>query len=745
MQINGAGVMLAEPQGGAPLVATRPTTLEQVTPTDYSYSAASPLGEKIHAWEKLTKGFGLKLQETFQDGAYWYALGVDYSTGVGLKGPDITSLTPSTRDSTNGISHLFEIGGAVYALNGRYALKRDSDNAWSVSKDFGSGKAALDVVVFKSNASGATEYAYVAMGETEPLWRFDGTTWTQRTEEQTFAISGTPTGGTYTLTYNGNTTAALAYNADAATVQAALRLLTGLSAVTVSSTGVSPDYTHTIVFVGVTGNPPQLTSDITSLTGGSPAKAHATAQPVLFARALGVVGKEFYRAHTGNKIAKVDTDADVWLEANWTADEAFFVGDATTTVTRMAVTATGTLLFLCNNGIYTLNPDGTDVQLFPHLKPTPSTENGKHWWAWENDLHVSYGEAHYRIGPDLGLAAIGPDRNPANDAPVRGRITAGIGHSTFHSYAGLWDPDTGNSWLMKYGAWDGTPGEAQRLNVWHGSISQTFSSKKITAMTRSTVGAATDHQRCYLGFSDGTVAWFLLPCTANPRACSSYRFSTTNGELFLPLWHGLWPADPKALRAVTGTGIFSSGTSVTVAYKTDPTLSTYAELTGTIDTIREKLDFPSDTSATLAAVKLIFTNAATTTSPVLMGLGLHHAVRPALVLLYEFAPLAVDGLLNRAGGRIRLGASEIRAVVKAAKEAVGSVTVVLPDESNQQLSFVNYGEQMVWSERLKRWRATLPVQAIQYTLNTTYGTYGRLEAYTYGSLETRSYGEMEAL
>jgi hypothetical protein len=48
----------------------------------------------------------------------------------------------------------------------------------------------------------------------------------------TIAIAGTPTGGTYTITLvddvNGTqTTSALAYNAAAATVQTAIRLLTG--------------------------------------------------------------------------------------------------------------------------------------------------------------------------------------------------------------------------------------------------------------------------------------------------------------------------------------------------------------------------------------------------------------------------------------------------------------------------------------------------------------------------------------
>jgi hypothetical protein len=99
-------------------------------------------------------------------------------------------------------------------------------------------------------------------------------------EQQTVAISGTPTGGTYILLYTDRAsrvwnTAAIAYNATASTVQAALRLIPDLAAVTVTATGTSPDWTHTVVFTGVGGDITQLTS-IKLLTGGAPAITHAT-------------------------------------------------------------------------------------------------------------------------------------------------------------------------------------------------------------------------------------------------------------------------------------------------------------------------------------------------------------------------------------------------------------------------------------------------------------------------------------
>jgi hypothetical protein len=90
-------------------------------------------------------------------------------------------------------------------------------------------------------------------------------------------ISGTPTGGTYTITLASGsgtkTTAALAYNASSATVQTAIRALKGYECVVVATqAGAVPDITHRITFYGVQGPVTTVTANIGSLTGGTPAK-----------------------------------------------------------------------------------------------------------------------------------------------------------------------------------------------------------------------------------------------------------------------------------------------------------------------------------------------------------------------------------------------------------------------------------------------------------------------------------------
>jgi hypothetical protein len=68
-------------------------------------------------------------------------------------------------------------------------------------------------------------------------------------EVQKITLTGSPTGGSFTLTYGGKTTAAIAYNATAATVQTALQALTtiGTGNVTVTGNAGGP---YTVTFVG---------------------------------------------------------------------------------------------------------------------------------------------------------------------------------------------------------------------------------------------------------------------------------------------------------------------------------------------------------------------------------------------------------------------------------------------------------------------------------------------------------------
>jgi hypothetical protein len=111
-----------------------------------------------------------------------------------------------------------------------------------------------------------------------PIWHLDGQIGGVN-EVQTITITGTPTGGSYTLTFDGETTSAIAYNATAADVRTALEALSNIQSgqVTVAG-GPHPGTAITVAFGGQYEHTdvPQMTA-IGSFTGGtSPAVAVTT-------------------------------------------------------------------------------------------------------------------------------------------------------------------------------------------------------------------------------------------------------------------------------------------------------------------------------------------------------------------------------------------------------------------------------------------------------------------------------------
>jgi hypothetical protein len=87
-------------------------------------------------------------------------------------------------------------------------------------------------------------------------------------ETQTLTKAGTVSGGTFTLSYEGEVTTAIAWDATAADVQAALEALStiGLGGVVVTG-GPLNTGPFTVAFKGQSGDLPALVADTTNLTG----------------------------------------------------------------------------------------------------------------------------------------------------------------------------------------------------------------------------------------------------------------------------------------------------------------------------------------------------------------------------------------------------------------------------------------------------------------------------------------------
>ncbi|GHJ34340.1 hypothetical protein ACFV4E_22365 [Streptomyces hygroscopicus] len=91
-------------------------------------------------------------------------------------------------------------------------------------------------------------------------------------EVQTVTITGGPTGGTFTLTFSGQTTAAIAYNATAAAVQTALEGLSNVNPGDMTVTG-NAGGPYTVTFGGqyLGDNVAQMTATGSFTGGTSPA------------------------------------------------------------------------------------------------------------------------------------------------------------------------------------------------------------------------------------------------------------------------------------------------------------------------------------------------------------------------------------------------------------------------------------------------------------------------------------------
>lgn len=134
---------------------------------------------------------------------------------------------------------------------------------------------------------GVTYQAYVddVLGTDMKAW-IDGPGWRDlaplSNEVQSVAITGGPTGGTYTLSYSGQTTGAIVYNATATQVRTALAALSNIGTGNVTCTGgPHPGSPVAVTFTGaLAGTDVAQMTATGSLTGGtSPTVAVTTSTP----------------------------------------------------------------------------------------------------------------------------------------------------------------------------------------------------------------------------------------------------------------------------------------------------------------------------------------------------------------------------------------------------------------------------------------------------------------------------------
>jgi len=697
-------------KNGAPSVtAQKPEDQANVAPTDYGENAQNPIFGRTQTWRTFHLGMGLQVEDedpSRPEGRYRWAINADCSVAsrIAMQGPQLSKLTPGSRNSTWGVTKFFDLGGKLYFLNGEYLQRLDSDSSVTTVGTFGANRWAVDVVVFSSNAFADTvpAYAYIAVLDTTNFYP-----------------------GTEAAAGEG----------------ASHPIVPGVSQLPTEPITLGP-------------NPPDQEGNYRDVPmwrfDGTTLTQHAN----LTARNFCVIGRDLYRANGRNQVSTVDVDTDPWDAGNWRAENQYLIGDRTASITALTPTALGTLVVFKQDGIYSVDAAGESVHYFSFLKYAPRAGNGANWGAFMNDLYVRYGESLYKLDPDFTLAEVGPNRYGTLGNPVKGRTTAFAGHANFHAYTGMWDPDTDTAYLMKYGSHQPNErGEPVRVEAWHGSIITPIAANRVTALFASTYLAPNDHTRMYLGLRDGSIGWFVLPCTPDPASCTQYRFSVEGSWVVFPNWHAGFPGDVKPLRYAAVSGDNLNGANyVTARYRLDPVSADAAsgmpwiDLAGHFDTVpSERIDFPGGTACKTGAFRLDLTCVDPAKSPLVSSFSVRWRLTTDLQQTFDLIVLAEDGLVCRDGTPLRRGAQRIRDHVRQFAESGEIVELVLPDEEIKMVSVYDYGETMGWWERAEKWVSALRVSFAEDSAGAVYGTYGRLRAYTYGNLRGLTYGALRQL
>lgn len=356
-----------------------------------------PLGQPFHIPFAFTDGYGFSFAGG--DGAvYEIANGFDASAAGKIKTwPKLATCEAFTDTDYRGWIYQDFTTGYMYVLRGRYAVKYAPNPTpgatWAIV-EFHAFPTGF-VVAGKPAVFGGVLYVPLMTVATGVLERFQALTTVSvtTTEIQTVVISGTPTGGTYTLSFNDGlttyTTSALVFNASGAAVQAALRLLPGLQKVTVVTTGSTPNFTHTVTMtaapsvLGTTSPPTMGHTDNT--TGGTHAIANATT--------VAGVGDQWDRSESGIEASyfctwvkqdvgpvlvrananMVDSCAAAPLvAANWGGEQP--AGDTTFHITAIATFRR--LLYVGRpDGLFSFDETGTVINEIPAISSVVDSNN----------------------------------------------------------------------------------------------------------------------------------------------------------------------------------------------------------------------------------------------------------------------------------------------------------------------------------------------------------------------------------
>lgn len=460
---------------------------------------------------------------------------------------------------------------------------------------------------------------------------------------------------------------------------------------------------------------------------------------------LEVLGSELWAADPTNSVLRKCT-GDPLLAGSWSG--SILVGNPSIKITAIRQVSNRLAIFKEDGGIYTINADGSSNDLFPGVRSVPDPTNARTVAAWLDALWFRMGPSFYKLtmGGGPQIQSVGPERMLNDASEVRGPVQAFAGYGTVGGLCVTYSP-AGNSYLLQYGNWI-PPSELftqqnatfQFVDQYDGAMVK-WAGKRATAMAVS--GVAAPDTRLYVGFSDGSYDWIKL--VPNPFAPNSgAEFTAAASKLYIPKHHAMFQADWKTTNGFSAFGpVITAADNVQINYRTD-SAAAFTGLPGTISTPGQRLDTAGTVLGHDLDVEIVLNNTTTSDTPVVEGIGIHESVRPTLRRDFSGVVDARSYVARKDGSSSRLTAEQIRNIMVQAAGSPGAISLTLPDEVTEPLSFFEYHEALLPRGKRNGLGWQVAFKATEFRVATVTGTIGRLKGVLIGDLKGVLIGQLKS-
>lgn len=451
-------------------------------------------------------------------------------------------------------------------------------------------------------------------------------------------------------------------------------------------------------------------------------------------------------------------EADPLLRASWGAP--IYIGDQSGKITGIKQLDNSLHVFK-EDGWYTINTDGESQEIFPHLRTSRSLTNGKQAKVWLSQMWVTFGGQLYRLSSNGTVEMDGLEMLADNTSPVRGKYVAGSGHNAWFMYEFYYNEINNTTYMIKHGAWATDPeqaaqAQAQYIDVHNGALCEWNAEVTGVEVIPGVHDATND--RLYVGFSDGTCQWMVLPRNSyDPARDAECEFTDQDSYVYVPLHHAGFKADNKLWQ---GISVYGTALSTTEWVEAEYRLTQFdtEDWTTLIDVANDdlqkftisgqRLNFPITPPVYSKIIQLRFklckdpdlADSPVQLSPIVTGVAIHESVRPTLELEYTFNIAASSFLAKRNGTVDRRRGVAIRDALRDIAAEIGLITITLPDGEEEEVAVVDFDDAIGSTQKRRDLEYMIRMSFIQVRTLTpvaqeTGVTYEQLEQYTLDELE----------